>query len=154
MTEPLREVASSERAVGKRAGHVFPLRVYFEDTDAGGVVYYANYLRYAERARSEWLRSLGFESSNYMESDGVAFAVRHCEADFIKPARLDDQLEVVTALLDAGGASLRLSQVVKRGGEDLVRMQIKLACMDAKGTAARLPSGIRDKIQTQLNAIK
>jgi acyl-CoA thioester hydrolase len=122
--------------------HRFRLRVYFEDTDAGGIVYYANYLKYAERARTELLRTIGFESSVCMEKEGIGLAVRYCRADFIRPAKLDDQLEVATRVLKVKGASLRLSQVIKRGGEELVDMEIKLACMDAKGKPARLPDGL------------
>ena len=73
--------------------HVFPVRVYYEDTDAGGIVYYANYLKFAERARTELLRIAGITHSDLMAESGVAFAVRHCAADFIKPARLDDPLD-------------------------------------------------------------
>ena len=122
--------------------HRLQIRVYFEDTDAGGIVYYANYLKYAERARTELLRTIGFESSAYMENKGIGFAVRSCRADFIRPAKLDDQLEVATRVLKVKGASIRLRQVIKRGAEELVDMEIKLACMDAKGKAARLPDGL------------
>ncbi|HEC90436.1 MAG TPA: tol-pal system-associated acyl-CoA thioesterase [Alphaproteobacteria bacterium] len=122
--------------------HRFQVRVYFEDTDAGGIVYYANYLKYAERARTELLRTIGFESSVCMAKEGIGLAVRYCRADFIRPAKLDDQLEVATRVLKVKGASLRLSQVIKRGGEELVDMEIKLACMDGNGKAARLPDGL------------
>lgn len=127
--------------------HRFQVRVYFEDTDAGGIVYYANYLKYAERARTELLRTIGFESSTFMKKEGVGLAVRYCRADFIRPAKLDDQLEVATRVLKVKGASLRLSQVIKRGGEELVDMEIKLACMNAKGKPARLPDGLGDALR-------
>ncbi len=122
--------------------HRFQIRVYFEDTDAGGIVYYANYLKYAERARTELLRTMDFESSTCMANEGIGLAVRYCRADFIRPAKLDDQLEVATRVLEVKGASISLSQVIKRGGEELVDMEIRLACMDAKGKAARLPDGL------------
>ncbi len=124
------------------ADHRFQIRVYFEDTDAGGIVYYANYLKYADRARTELLRTMGFESSTFMEKEGVGLAVRYCRADFIRPAKLDDQLEVATNVLEVKGASISLRQVIKRGGEELVDMEIRLACMDANGKAARLPDGL------------
>ncbi len=133
--------------------HRFRLRVYFEDTDAGGIVYYANYLKYAERARTELLRTIGFESSAYMENKGIGFAVRYCRADFIRPAKLDDQLEVATRVLKVKGASLRLRQVIKRDEEELVDMEIRLACMDAKGKPARLPDGLGDALETRKQAI-
>ncbi len=122
--------------------HRFKIRVYFEDTDAGGIVYYANYLKYAERARTELLRTIGFESSSFMKNEGVGLAVRYCRADFVRPARLDDQLEVATRVLKVKGASLRLRQVINRDGEELVDMEVKLACMDANGKPARLPDGL------------
>ena len=124
------------------ADHRFQIRVYFEDTDAGGIVYYANYLKYAERARTELLRTMGFESSVCMANKGVGLAVRRCRADFFRPAKLDDQLEVATRVLEVKGASVSLRQVIKRGGEELVDMEIRLACMDANGKAARLPDGL------------
>lgn len=122
--------------------HRFQIRVYFEDTDAGGIVYYANYLKYAERARTELLRTIGFESSAFMRKEGVGLAVRYCRADFIRPAKLDDQLEVTTMVLKVKGASIRLRQVIKRDGKELVDMEIKLACMDGNGKPARLPDGL------------
>ncbi|HEC14899.1 MAG TPA: YbgC/FadM family acyl-CoA thioesterase [Rhodospirillales bacterium] len=75
--------------------HVFPIRVYFEDTDAGGIVYYANYLKFAERARTEMMRSLGVESSHWLDGEGVVFAVRRCDADYRRPARLDDLFKCI-----------------------------------------------------------
>ena len=98
-----------------RGEHVFTVRVYFEDTDAGGVVYYANYFKYAERARTEMMRELGVESSRLMQGDGIVLAVRRCSAEYHKPARLDDQLAIRTRLLAVGGASLTAEQRVTRG---------------------------------------
>ena len=123
--------------------HVFPLRVYYEDTDAEGVVYYANYLKFAERARTELLRDLGFEHHALMNGDGIAFFVRRCTADFKKSARLDDALEVVSEIGKIGGASLDARQAVTRAGEDLVLLEIRLACLDKQGRAARMPANLR-----------
>jgi acyl-CoA thioester hydrolase len=123
--------------------HVFPLRVYYEDTDAAGIVYYANYLRYAERARTEMMRSLGLNHSEIMAAEGVVFAVRHCTADFLAPARLDDRLDVVTRITDLRGASLGMEQRVRRDGADLVRMSLKLACMKLTGRPSRIPGTLR-----------
>src|ERR1700742_3787402 len=89
-------------------------RVYYEDTDTGGIVYYANYLKFAERARTEVLRDLGITQRILMDEEGVAFAVRRCEVDYLVPARLDDELEVRTALRALGAASLDLDQAIYR----------------------------------------
>ena len=123
--------------------HVFPLRVYYEDTDAGGIVYYANYLRFAERARTEMLRALGCEPAALGAREGIAFAVRRCEIDYLRPARLDDALEVHTGNLRLGGASLWADQVVRRGGDELVRLRLRLACIGREGRPARLPETVR-----------
>ncbi len=127
--------------------HIFPVRVYYEDTDAGGVVYYANYLRFAERARTEMLRGHGIESSTLMAKEGVAFAVRRCAADYFRPARLDDRLEVRTRVLAVGGASLDLEQrIVREDGTEAVRLDLKLACMARTGAAARIPAVVRSRL--------
>ncbi|MCH8332895.1 tol-pal system-associated acyl-CoA thioesterase [Candidatus Sumerlaeota bacterium] len=127
--------------------HIYPLRVYYEDTDAAGIVYYANYLKYAERARTELLRDLGTENARLMETEGLAFAVRRCEVDFFKPARLDDLLSVETRLIDVGGASLVADQRVKRDNAELVRMELKLACMSLDGRPARLPAAVKSRLE-------
>ena len=120
--------------------HVFPLRVYYEDTDAAGVVYYANYLRFAERARTEMLRQAGVMHGALMAERGLAFAVRRCEVDFLKPARLDDWLEVHTRVLSLKGARVEAEQVVKRSGDDIARLKLEIACVDRSGRPARLPA--------------
>jgi len=127
--------------------HTFPIRVYYEDTDAAGIVYYANYLKFAERARTEMLRDLSIESEALMEKSGLTFAVRKCSVDFIKPARLDDMLSVETRLMKIGGASVVTDQRVKLKAADLVRMEMKLACMSLDGRAARLPAEIKSRLQ-------
>jgi acyl-CoA thioester hydrolase len=115
---------------------VWPVRVYYEDTDAGGVVYYANYLRFMERARTEWLRSLGFDQARLASERGLLFAVRSVKVDYLAPARLDDRLEVSAAVATTGRASLGFAQTVERisGGsapELLTRGEVKIACLDA-----------------------
>lgn len=127
---------------------IMPVRVYYEDTDAGGVVYYANYLKYAERARTEMLRHLGIESSVLQDQEGLGFVVRRIEADYIQPARLDDLLEVHLSLTKVGGASMQGVQRIVRGGEDLVRIDIKLGCMKLSGGPARLPEKIRNLLRS------
>ncbi len=120
-----------------------PVRVYYEDTDSGGIVYYANYLRYAERGRTEMLRDLGFESSKLMETDGVALAVRRCQTEYLYPARLDDALEVATRITRVGGATVDVSQTVTRGDDALVTLEIKLASVKPDGRPGRLPADLR-----------
>lgn len=133
----------SEQMSDAAREHSFPVRVYYEDTDAGGVVYYANYLRFAERARTELLRELGFDHTALLRDEGLVFAVRGCEAEYLRPARLDDLLEVRSRFVEATGASLWLDQTVTRDGETLVELKLRLVCLRADGRPARLPSVLR-----------
>jgi acyl-CoA thioester hydrolase len=105
------------------------VRVYYEDTDLGGVVYYANYLRFLERARTEWLRSLGYAQSELASAHGVAFVVRSIALDYLKPARFDDALEVTVEIGDVGASRIGLRQRVRRGAEDLVAADVDIACV-------------------------
>jgi acyl-CoA thioester hydrolase len=109
----------------------WPVRVYWEDTDAGGVVYYANYLKFMERARSEWLRALGFEQDVLRDETGVVFVVRRVEVDYLSPARFNDQLDVSVSLHEVGRASLSVKQALTREATLLVAAQVVLACVDA-----------------------
>jgi acyl-CoA thioester hydrolase len=123
--------------------HSLPLRVYYEDTDAAGMVYHANYLRFAERGRSEMLRSLGFPHRKLGAEDGVGFAVRRCTIDYLAPARLEDALTVVTTLTGIGAATLQARQEIRRDSELLVDMDILVACIGRDGRPRRLPSALR-----------
>jgi acyl-CoA thioester hydrolase len=124
--------------------HVLPMRVYWEDTDAAGIVYYANYLKFIERGRSDMLRLLGIGQTQLREEEGVMFAVRDCALSYLKPARLDDEIEVCTRILAVGGATLDAEQIVRRpGGEDLVTSQIRLACISPGGKPRRVPQMVR-----------
>jgi len=123
---------------------VFPVRVYYEDTDAGGVVYYANYLKFAERARTEFLRHLKITNSTFQERHGLAFVVRHIGVDYISPARLDDMLDVCLTVTKVGGASLEGVQSIKRDGQLLLTLNIRLGCMKLAGGPGRFPNDIRD----------
>ena len=105
--------------------HEFPVRVYYEDTDLAGIVYYANYLRFIERARTEWVRDLGVDQGALKRDQGVVFAVRRVEADYLKPARFDDLLTVTTRLLELGGARIELEQEVLRAGERLFAARVR-----------------------------
>ncbi len=127
--------------------HRFSVRIYYEDTDAAGIVYYANYLKFAERARTEWLRELGHPHRALVEGEGLAFAVRRCAADYVKPARLDDLLSIESRLTAVGGASLDLSQTVTRDGQRLVAIDLTLACLDSRLRPARIPADLRARLK-------
>ncbi|MFD3191696.1 tol-pal system-associated acyl-CoA thioesterase [Sedimentitalea sp. HM32M-2] len=122
--------------------HRFPLRVYYEDTDMGGIVYHANYLRYIERARSDWVRRLGSDQ-NAMRAAGLVFVVRRIEADYLATAKLDDELVVETAVQRLSPARLVLDQVVLRGETPVFRAVVTVVCMSAAGQPVRLPAEIR-----------
>jgi len=124
--------------------HHFPLRVYYADTDAGGVVYHASYLRFAEQARTEMLRDAGFEHAALLKKTGIAFAVRHLEIDYRRPAMLDDLLTVETQLTHLGNARMDMEQVFLKDGESIVTIHLTLVCMDIHTQkAARLPEECR-----------
>jgi acyl-CoA thioester hydrolase len=123
--------------------HSLPLRVYYEDTDAAGMVYHANYLKFAERGRSEMLRSLGFPHRKLRAEEGVGFAVRRCLVDYLAPARLEDALVVETTLTDIGAATLQVRQQIRRDGELLADLDILVACIGRDGRPRRLPSVLR-----------
>jgi acyl-CoA thioester hydrolase len=126
--------------------HLFPIRVYYEDTDAEGIVYHANYLKFAERARTEMLRLSGREQFRMMAEEGIGFAVSQCNVDYYRPAHLDDILEVRTAVADVAGASLRLRQEIYRSEELLTRLNLRLAVMNRQGRPVRIPEDIRDSL--------
>jgi len=127
---------------------VWPVRVYYEDTDSIGVVYYANYLRFLERARTEWLRSLGFKQDALMREDGIVFAVRKVSLDFVRPARFNDALEVTARLVKRGAASLDFQQQVRTQQRDLIcQGQVRIACIDAALFRPRpIPKRLLEKI--------
>lgn len=124
----------------------WPVRVYYEDTDAGGVVYYANYLKYLERARTEWLRSLGFEQDALMRDAGIVFAVRRVEIDYLLPARFDDSLLVELEIEEIGRASLTFGQRVVRAPDTLLsRATVKVACLEQQRfRPVAIPDNIRE----------
>lgn len=131
-----------------------PVRIYYEDTDTGGIVYYANYLKFAERARTEMLRSFGIENSTLLNEQRIAFAVKECNANFIKPAVLDDELNVITKVIEVGGASMRLIQDIFRGQEHLVAINVRLACVKIDtGQPGRLPTEVR-AVMSSLGAVE
>ena len=159
---PLRDTPPPADAIDRTARDgVFhlPLRVYWEDTDAGGVVFYANYLKFFERARTEWLRTLGFSQQQMLQRDGVMFVVAETAVRHLRAARLDDLLQVSVAVAEAGRVSLRLQQQARRDGELLAEGTIRIGCVAAgrpghpghEGGAGfrpcRIPAAILEKMQ-------
>ncbi len=129
------------------ADFVWPVRVYWEDTDAGGVVYYANYLKFMERARTEWLRARGVVQSELEAKEGVVMVMRSINADYLAPARLDDELDVTVSLANRKGASFSVNQQIWRRADQtlLVRGSGEAACLDAKRWApCRFPPLLRN----------
>lgn len=122
--------------------HVFPVRVYYEDTDMGGVVYHANYLRYIERARSDWVRKLG-NDQNAMREAGIVWVVRSINADYLSPARFDDELIVETDMVEISGVRLTMKQLVRRGETEIFRATVTAVCINSDGRPIRLPAEIR-----------
>lgn len=123
--------------------HRLPIRVYYEDTDMAGIVYYANYLRYIERARSDWVRGLGIDQRKLKDEEGLVFAVRRVEADYISPARLDDELIVETDVVQVTGARLVMDQRVKRGESILFHAIVTVVMITETGHPGRLSANIR-----------
>ena len=123
--------------------HTFPIRIFYEDTDMAGIVYYANYLKFIERGRSEWVREMGVDQVAMKRDDGVVFAVRRVEADYNSPARFDDELVVSTTVDAVSGARLILRQTVERAGEVLFSALVTLVAINDAGAPARLPAIFR-----------
>lgn len=122
--------------------HTFPIRVYYEDTDMGGVVYHANYLRYIERARSDWVRNLG-NDQNAMRDAGIVWVVRRVEADYLASARFDDELLIETEVVAISGVRLTMAQIIKRGEGEIFRATVTAVCINRDGKPIRLPAEIR-----------
>jgi acyl-CoA thioester hydrolase len=127
--------------------HTHTLRVYYEDTDLAGIVYYANYLRFIERARTEWVRSLGIDQTRLQAEQGIVFAVRRVEADYLAPARFDDLIEVRTLVREVTGARIVLAQDVLRGEERLFASVVTLVALRADGRAGRMPAHLLAEIR-------
>jgi acyl-CoA thioester hydrolase len=134
--------------------HLLPLRVYYEDTDAGGIVYHANYLRYAERARTEMLRVAGIDLNRLKDEQGLIFVVYRGEIDYRRPARFDDRLLVVSDLVELGGATAVIHQAIRlltpegARGEETAVFRAHVACMHASGRPARFPKDLRARMES------
>lgn len=124
--------------------HIMPIRIYYEDTDAGGVVYHARYVAFCERARSDCLRLLGIHQSNF---DNINFVVRRMVCDFLKPARLDDLLEVHTRFVEMAGARVEIGQEVMLNGNTVFKADVTVALVDASGRPKRLPESMADRFR-------
>ncbi len=131
--------------------HLFQTRVYYAETDAGGVVYHASYLNFAERARIEFLREIGHNVADIADKEGLIFAVRQCHIDYMAPARLDDWLIIQSEITRIGGASLEFRQVInKQAGADilpLTALNVTLVAVNKDGKASRIPAFLRDDLE-------
>ena len=132
--------------------HHYNVRVYYEDTDAGGIVYYANYLKFAERARTEMLRDAGIDQSLLMEKDGTAFVVRRAEMELIKPAKLDDLLTIVTCVSEYSATGMRMEQKIMRDELLLNVVTTQIVAVDmAKMKPVRLPGSVKEALLMMSN---
>lgn len=136
------------------AEHRHSIRVYYEDTDAGGIVYYANYLKFAERARTEMLREAGFGHTAMMAADGILLAVRRVTAEYFRPAKLDDALVVATTVTGLGAATVDLDQSIRRDAAELCRVHVTIACVGRDGRPVRLPAGLRRILSPDTSILK
>jgi len=126
--------------------HIYPIRVYYEDTDMAGIVYHANYLKYIERARSDWVREQGLDQNAMREKDGIVFVVRRIEADYLATAQFDDRLEVRTFVRSITGVRLVMAQEVLRGEVPVFRAEVTAVCVTSDGHPVRLPAALRLKV--------
>ncbi|NOT12643.1 MAG: tol-pal system-associated acyl-CoA thioesterase [Methylococcaceae bacterium] len=126
---------------------IWPVRIYYEDTDAGGVVFYANYLKFFERARTEMLRAMGFEQDELVANEGIIFVVRSVQVDYLRPARFNELIHVSAEVVEAKKASLKFEQTITRGDDVLTKSHIKIACLDAQ---TMRPKVIPDHLIEQL----
>lgn len=132
---------------------VWPVRIYYEDTDAGGVVYYANYLRFFERARTEWLRSLGVEQTGLSTVHGVVFVVRAITVEYHKPARFNDLIEITVEDVETGASRIRLRQSARRGPDALAAASVELACVEqSRFRPVRIPADLLERLRERQGA--
>ena len=146
MTEAAQNLPTSGTL--KDGEHFLPMRVYFEDTDALGMVYHSNYLKFMERGRTEFLRKLGISNVELADrADGMTWAVKDCTIDYASPAKLDDAIVVISRTAKLGAASVTIDQEVVRDGEVLASASIRVACMDRDGKPKRMPRDLREKFE-------
>jgi len=140
---------TEDRQAALAGPHLFKVRVYYEDTDTAGIVYYANYLKFAERARTEMLRDYGADHGMLQKKLGLAFVVKRCVANYHRPARLDDLLDIRTRIKRIGGASIDLGQDVLLDDQLLVSLEVRLALLDATMKPTRFPALLNAALQQQ-----
>ena len=126
--------------------HSFPVRIFYEDTDMAGIVYHANYLKFIERARSDWVRGMGIDQNALRDNEGVVFVIRRIEADFRASARFDDELTVTTRVQAVSGVRLTLHQEVRRAGEVVFSADVVLVSVTLDGQPVRLPEQLRRRV--------
>lgn len=126
--------------------HHFQVQVYYEDTDMAGIVYHANYLKFIERARSDWVRHLG-NDQNAMRAAGIVWVVRKITCEYIATAKFEDILDIETSVVETGSVRLTMEQVVKRGDEVIFHATVMAVCMNAEGKPVRLPAEIRASLK-------
>lgn len=143
------ETALTARQEGKT--FIWPVRIYYEDTDLSGIVYHANYLRYMERARTEFFRSIGLSAAYLEDEDPSAWALRKVAVDYIRPARFNDLVEVRTQVVSLTGVRLEADQAIWRGDEQLTQGWVQACIISLSGKPKRIPAGIRDKIMPFLS---
>ncbi|PIR39173.1 MAG: tol-pal system-associated acyl-CoA thioesterase [Alphaproteobacteria bacterium CG11_big_fil_rev_8_21_14_0_20_39_49] len=129
--------------------HEISYRIYYEDTDSGGVVYHANYLKFAERARTDFLRSVGITQSTLAKEQGILFVVRYIEMDLLKGAKLDDMLNIKTNIDKMSGASMVMSQTISTRENLLCKITVKVACVNGDITPVRIPKEIKERFSVQ-----
>ncbi|MBD20236.1 MAG: hypothetical protein CMM37_04250 [Rhodospirillaceae bacterium] len=144
-------IMTPEMGIIENGAHTLPVRVYFEDTDTGGVVYYANYLKYAERARTEMLRCIGFPHSILIKKYGINFVVRHCEADYFASSYLDDELIISSGKIVIEPASLRVEQKIMTRTIQIAKLLVKLVSVNKQGKPTRLPKSFCDALSPLLD---
>lgn len=129
---------------------VWPIRVYYEDTDAGGVVYHTNYIKFFERARTEMLRSMGFEQDELVANAGVIFAVRSVQVDYLSPARFNEHLSVQSRVIEAKKVSLTFAQTITRGTVECCTASIRIACLDAHSLRPKaIPENLLEQLKNE-----
>ena len=145
----MKSFPAADAALPQAEPFSWPVRVYYEDTDAGGVVYYANYLKFTERARTEWLRAMGFEQTDLAERHGIVFVVRSAAVEYLRPARFNDELRVGVELIKVGAGQIDLVQRVLRGEELLAVATVKVACVGLHTMRpTRIPQPLATRIRT------
>lgn len=136
-------MSSAPAQKSENKAFIWPVRIYYEDTDAGGIVYHANYLKFAERGRTEYLRSLGYDHRRMLAEDNLILVVRHIEIDYRAPARLDDLLEVRTETASWGNTSIVLNQSIYRADKLLAELKVTIVAVAPEGKAVRIPPHLR-----------